>query len=156
MNNFYPAQWCIEPCGGGNPLVPVFDADPTAGCPTFLVQFNDLSEFFPISWEWEFPGGIPSTSTDQNPVIEYSTSGLYDVTLTVENFSGSNTLTIPGYILVDDTPVASYTYNQVGLTVFFTNTTSNARYLPMGFWGLQQPLPIQTPYILMIRIVFTM
>ena len=47
--------------------------------------FTDLSTGNPTSWSWKFEGGTPSTSTDQNPKITYSTSGSYPVTLIVTN-----------------------------------------------------------------------
>ena len=90
------------------------------------VQFTDLSQFSPTSWEWDFPGGTPSSSTDPDPLITYTTPGVYDVTLTVENFVGSNSLTIPGLIIVNDVPDAGFTFDQVGLTLIFTNTSTNA------------------------------
>jgi len=66
------------------------------------INFSDLSTGDPISWEWEFEGGIPSTSTDQNPQdIEYPEGGAFNVSLSVTNEVGSNTKLIDDYILVD-------------------------------------------------------
>ena len=48
-----------------------------------VIQFVDLSEGDPVRWEWQFPGGTPATSEEQNPTIYYEKSGEYDVTLTV-------------------------------------------------------------------------
>lgn len=126
MNSFVPTRTCLTSCFGASPPVAVFDADPTEGCAPMTVQFTDQSQFFPTSWEWEFPGGTPNTSTDQNPLVTYSTPGIYDVTLTVENATGSDQLTIPGFIVVNDIPSTSYTFDQVGLTVIFTNTSLGA------------------------------
>lgn len=53
------------------------------------VQFEDLSTGNPTSWTWEFEGGTPATSTEQNPVINYKNSGLFQVKLTVTD--GTNT-----------------------------------------------------------------
>ncbi|MCX2740631.1 M43 family zinc metalloprotease [Pontibacter anaerobius] len=36
-------------------------------------------------WLWEFKGGIPATSTQQNPTVTYPQPGQYDVKLTVSN-----------------------------------------------------------------------
>lgn len=41
---------------------------------------------------WEFEGGIPETSTEENPGILYINPGEYDVTLTVKNNVQSKTL----------------------------------------------------------------
>lgn len=35
------------------------------------------------AWNWEFPGGTPSTSTKRNPVVIYSAPGKYSAKLTV-------------------------------------------------------------------------
>ena len=48
-----------------------------------VIQFADLSEGNPTRWEWQFPGGIPATSDEQNPAVYYEKAGEYDVTLTV-------------------------------------------------------------------------
>ncbi|MCD4694605.1 MAG: T9SS type A sorting domain-containing protein [Bacteroidales bacterium] len=62
-------------------------------------NFTDLSKFDPDSWEWIFEGGTPATSTEQNPQnIIYENEGLYDVTLIVTNYLGSNTLVMEDFI----------------------------------------------------------
>jgi len=43
-----------------------------------------------VSWQWTFPGGTPSTSNLQNPVVAYENPGTYNATLTVSNSIGSN------------------------------------------------------------------
>ena len=51
--------------------------------------------------EWNFPGGSPAASTEQNPTgIIYSTPGDYEVTLAVSNLLGTDTLTKRCYITV--------------------------------------------------------
>lgn len=55
----------------------------------------------PTSWSWSFPGGTPSTSADSNPTITYNTPGVYDVSLTVSNGSGSVSTTKTSYIIVN-------------------------------------------------------
>lgn len=47
------------------------------------------------TWNWEFEGGVPATSTAENPVnITYAITGEYDVTLTVTDANGqSSTIT---------------------------------------------------------------
>ncbi len=69
-----------------------------AGCG---INFTDLSMGFPTSWKWEFPGGTPSQSTQQNPQnILYAATGSFDVSLIVSNSQGSDTLILPGYITI--------------------------------------------------------
>lgn len=84
------------------PPVASFSADVVAGCPGLTVQFTDNSSFGPQSWSWTFPGGVPATSTDANPVVTYSTLGDYDVTLSVTNSFGNNTAAETAYITVSD------------------------------------------------------
>lgn len=70
-------------------------------CQGDSLTFTDLSwNGDPTSWSWSFPGGTPSTSTDSVPVITYNTPGVYDVTLTVSNGSGSVNATKTDYVTV--------------------------------------------------------
>lgn len=64
------------------------------------VQFSDLSTCNATSYSWEFEGGTPATSSDPDPLVTYAMAGAYDVTLTVTNATGSNTLTMVEYIQV--------------------------------------------------------
>jgi len=48
-----------------------------------------------------FPGGSPSSSTNQNPGnICYNNTGSYDVTLITTSASGNDTLIMPDYVTV--------------------------------------------------------
>ena len=64
------------------------------------VEFIDYSINKPREWSWSFEGAVPRTSTDQNPVVTYAEPGLYQVTLTVTNPAGSNTLPKTNYVKV--------------------------------------------------------
>lgn len=65
------------------------------------VSFTDLSENSPSSWSWEFQGGDPATSTEQNPVIYYGNMfGEFDVKLVATNNNGSNEIIKEDYITV--------------------------------------------------------
>ena len=81
-----------------------FKANQTVICNGTTVQFTDMSEFGnPTSWSWYFPGGTPSASTTQNPIVTYSSmSGVgfknYTVGLTVTNAVGSSQSVIKGYM----------------------------------------------------------
>lgn len=73
------------------------------------VNFFDLSTNNAESWSWSFPGGTPSTSTDQNPTgISYTATGAYTVMLTTTNTFGSNMKTIVNYIKVAGVPLTSF------------------------------------------------
>jgi PKD repeat protein len=73
-----------------NAPVANFSCD-TVGTNPCCIGFNDLSTNSPASWSWSSPGGTPSTSGLQNPVICYTSSGTYTVILTVTNSFGSST-----------------------------------------------------------------
>ncbi|MBC5994069.1 M43 family zinc metalloprotease [Pontibacter cellulosilyticus] len=63
------------------------------------VKFSDASVGVkPISYFWEFEGGVPATSTLQNPTVTYPQPGKYDVKLTIANDKLSNTQVKEAYI----------------------------------------------------------
>ncbi len=65
-----------------------------------VVTFKDESVANPSSRLWTFAGGNPATSTSANPVVKYSSSGLYDVSLQVTNSNGTFTKTRTDYVYV--------------------------------------------------------
>ncbi len=73
------------------------------------VQFTDLSTNSPAGWQWSFPGGTPSTSTEKNPVVSYSSPGIYDVSLIVtkDNFQPS-VMQKTNYMVVNENVPAEY------------------------------------------------
>jgi PKD repeat protein len=108
------------------PLTAAFSGSPTNVCTGGQVTFTDQSMGSPTTWSWTFPGGTPSTSTVQNPVVTYNTPGVYDVTLTVGDGSSNNTLTKTGYINVANITAnftASPTTVVIGSSVTFTDNT---------------------------------
>lgn len=89
---------------GTNTLcVAEFKASRNAACVNAQITFTDQSYNVPTSWSWSFPGGTPSTSTAQNPVVTYSNPGIYDVTLSVTNSSGTITKTKTGFVSISST-----------------------------------------------------
>lgn len=101
-----------------------FSADLNVVCPGQTVQFTDLSTFSPNSWSWNFPGGTPSSSTQQNPAVVYNTPGTYLVTLTATNAAGSATQTQTACITVNGAVQPPYVED-------FTGTS----FLPAGWSG---------------------
>ncbi|NWG27444.1 MAG: T9SS type A sorting domain-containing protein, partial [Ignavibacteriaceae bacterium] len=90
------------------PFKPVadFSADSNNIVAGQSINFFDQSSFLPTNWQWSFPGGFPSSSTDQNPQnILYNTPGVYDVSLIATNAMGNDTLIKTCYIEVEQ---ASY------------------------------------------------
>ncbi len=76
-----------------NPLAPpnaAFGLAFSNGCQSIPLQFTDQSANTPTSWNWSFPGGSPATSSSQNPLVTYASTGIYSVTLTSINANGSS------------------------------------------------------------------
>jgi PKD repeat protein len=109
------------------PLTAAFTGSPTSVCTGSQVNYTDQSLGSPTTWNWTFPGGTPSASNVQNPVVTYSTPGIYNVTLEVGNGITTNSLTRTDYITVADI-IANFTGAPttvvVGSTVTFTDNTS--------------------------------
>ncbi|WP_075186608.1 glycoside hydrolase [Teredinibacter haidensis] len=66
------------------------------------VLFSDNSTNVPTSWSWDFEGGAPTVSTFSEATIAYPNVGLYDVSLTVTNSFGSDTLLFEDAVEVVD------------------------------------------------------
>ena len=58
------------------------------------------------TWNWSFPGGSPSTSNLEDPIIVYNQAGTYDVSLTVTDQFGTSSQTLSNFIKYDDTTSA--------------------------------------------------
>ncbi|MFA5848238.1 MAG: DNRLRE domain-containing protein [Thermodesulfovibrionales bacterium] len=69
------------------------------------VSFIDTSTGSPNSWQWYFEDGTPYDTNIQNPTINYSTSGVFGVTLIISNGDLSDTLTIDSCITVGEEPI---------------------------------------------------
>jgi PKD repeat protein len=86
-------------------------------CEGVCVNFINHSQFG-SSYQWNFPGGMPSADTTANPpAVCYPNSGSYDVTLTVTNGNGSATAVITNLITVFP-PVQFSPISQTGDTLF--------------------------------------
>ncbi len=95
------------------PTSAFFHVSPTFGCSLVQAHFKDTSiSTSPVtSWHWLFPGGNPSTSTDTNPVVDYSTPGTYNVTEIVSSKYGSDTIVRTSCISVAaNAPLSSVTF----------------------------------------------
>ncbi|MBK6522400.1 MAG: T9SS type A sorting domain-containing protein [Sphingobacteriaceae bacterium] len=92
-----------------NPTAPpsaYFSNNFTSACINVPFVFNDQSANTPVSWSWSFPGGVPATSTAQNPVVTYAATGVYTVTLISTNGNGPST-PYTSTIMVNTTPTIS-------------------------------------------------
>lgn len=110
---------------------PSFTGDPLFGCSPHTVSFSNTTvNSANTTCLWEFGDG--TTSTNCNPSHTYTSSGIYDVTLTVTNAIGcANTITYSNYVEVVPTPIASFTanpetVNTLDPVVNFFNDSENA------------------------------
>ncbi len=96
-----------------------FSASQTFGCAPHTVQFFNQSSSNADEFFWTFEGGTPSSSTNPNPVVEFTEPGLFSVTLLVTNDVGADQLTLQDYIEVLPLPEASFTYTLEGYVASF-------------------------------------
>ncbi len=94
--------------GTSTVLTSNFSADKTNINTGEAVKFTDMSQGNPTAWLWQFEGGTPSSSTEQNPTVTYSQEGSYNVSLKVSNATTDNTNSITDMITVSSTPSDEY------------------------------------------------
>lgn len=85
-------------CDKGEAPVAGFSADVTELFTGAVVTFTDMSTNEPTEWAWNF--GDQTASTEQNPTHIYNEAGVYTVSMTASNETGSNTVTKADYITV--------------------------------------------------------
>lgn len=118
----------------------VINPTPTAN---FTYAYTGLTYTFTssstnaTSYSWDFGDGV-GASFEQNPVYTYPQSGIYTITLTVENDCGTSTKSV----LINTVPTAEFSANPTSgcatLTVSFTNeSSSNANTFVWQFPGGQ-------------------
>ena len=112
------------------PVTAGFSADITSGCAGLEVQFTDASSNNVTGWNWTFLGGIPSTSTEQNPTVVYNSAGTFDVNLEVTNPAGTSSVEQTSYITVSENPMADFivTVNMDGNVDFINNSNFGDSY----------------------------
>jgi len=126
---FNPDTSCVPVCNAVTILPPTagFQSDKTMVCANDCINFTDLSTNA-TTWQWNFAGGNPSSSTNKNPQVCYLTSGIYNVTLVASNSTGSDTLSINNYITVNAAP-APPVIKQINDTILrFNSDTSYISY----------------------------
>ncbi len=100
-------------------------SDIQTGDAPMTVNFNGSSALNVTSWSWDFGDG--NTSTVQNPSHTYASTGLFDVSLTIDTDEGVITNLQTGYVAVlGDTMTFSsdsvFAGNQAVLSVLLTNS----------------------------------
>lgn len=90
-----------------------FYANDTAVCTGGVILFTDYSEVCPDAWNWEITPGTfefvnGTSSSTQNPEVQFNESATYSISLTVSNANGSTTLDKDDYILTGGSPAPFY------------------------------------------------
>ena len=85
----------------GSPLFADFLADNQDICEGEAVNFTSSSIGEVTEYNWTFEGGDPATSTEEAPMVVYSTAGTYSVSLTISDGTSENTMTKDGFIIVN-------------------------------------------------------
>jgi parallel beta-helix repeat protein len=153
----YPVTLTITNAGGqsvvshnvivGSPVEPTvaFTAVPRSGTVPLIVSFIDQSTANPddTTYQWNFGDG---TSTERNPVHQYSTSGTYDVSLTVTTNGRSYSLEEADYIVVNPPGTVTTNFFLVPpsggiepLTVQFYDQSSGNPAPTSWFWDFDDP-----------------
>lgn len=103
-----------------------FSQNATTGCGMLVTTFHDLSTGTPTTWLWNFGDGF--TSNLQHPTHAYTAPGVYTVSLTATNASGSNNKTVNSLITVFAKPTVNFqaTTDTIGCQPFHTAFSSQA------------------------------
>ena len=103
-NGTNQGAWEVDFYAESNPSAQIAADNFIINCTNNIVQFYNHSAMKTEGEEfiWSFPGGIPSSSTEENPMVYYANSGNYNVTLTVSDVNGTDSQTISNFIQFED------------------------------------------------------
>lgn len=65
---------------------------PSAGCVGQPIQLFDASYNMTTGWSWVMGGGSPSSSTVQNPIVTYNSTGVKSISMVASNSFGNGAL----------------------------------------------------------------
>ncbi len=114
-----------------------FTANVREGCIPLTVNFTDQSSANSAitGWQWSFGDG--GTSTVRNPTHVYTTTGRFDVTLTITTANGcTRTITYPQYIRAGEQPTIEFTATPRQTCLFFPVSFTDQS-SPADFWFWQ-------------------
>jgi uncharacterized protein (TIGR02145 family) len=102
-----------------SPPVADFSASNTTPTLDETVNFTDLSTNIPTSWAWSFsPNTVTyvgsTSSTSQNPQVQFNSAGYYTVSLTATNTYGNDNETKTNYVNVIncEAPISTFPWTQ--------------------------------------------
>jgi len=75
---------------------------PTGANLNQTVTFTDTTDRSVSSREWTFEGGTPATGSSSPISVSYGATGSFDVTLSVTDITGTDTLTKTDYITIEE------------------------------------------------------
>jgi PKD repeat protein len=119
----------------GVSTVPGFQAERSTWFANRPLRFANRS-VNSLTYSWSFEGGIPATSTEQNPPpVTYASPGTYDVALSVTNANGTEIKTEADYVTILAEPsmpyLADFEADDAG---FFACSISGSE-TPQWEWG---------------------
>ena len=103
---------------------PVPVSDFTFVVNNLTVDFTDASSNSPTGWLWDFGDG--NNGTTQNPQHVYTTAGTYPVCLMASNGSGNGNVACQNVTTtaVPTVPISNFTFTRNGLTLDFSDTST--------------------------------
>jgi PKD repeat protein len=121
---------CFSACKKDNPLNTKVTCDFQASDSLVdlnqSISFTDQSQGNPTSWTWEFEGGNPSVSHEQNPAVLYENAGIYDVKLTVQNGISIDSVIRKKYIIVENSTSVTFDLTWQTFPGTYTNEVINS------------------------------
>ena len=94
------------------------------GCPPLTFTITDRSTGTFSDRQWNMPGGNPEVSNQIQPTVTYTEPGEYDITLTLLNGVGPDTIRIIP-VRVFEQPVADVSFTVDTASAAFTNGSSD-------------------------------
>lgn len=112
-----------------NPEI-IFYSDNTVICRGDSLSYINNSKNA-SSYIWIFEGGNPYTSNDFEPIVNYDTSGVFNVTLIATGVAGTDTLVLNSYVTVNPLTVSEFsvydsTLNLPSAVAIFSNLSQNS------------------------------
>lgn len=107
------------------------------------INFRDNSTGNTDRWTWDFEGGTPSTSTQEDPIIQYDNEGEFSVSLVSANEQNSNSIKINNFVKVYLKLQADFSFEDSIINesteIKFKNTSTGTS--PSFEWNFEGGIP---------------